>query len=59
MDQLLVDLGPECRVSLYYRVVLFGPTKGAPDAVDLAEQLGTIPYEVTCAVSSRVPRVFL
>ena len=33
---------------------------GSHSSVDkLAAQAGTIPYELTCAVSKRVPRLFL
>jgi len=35
--------------------VLFGGP--APDAAELAARIGTIPYEITCNISKRVPRV--
>ena len=57
MDQLMVDLGAELRVSRYDEVHLFG-TPDAPDAADLAAICDTIPYEITCAVSRRVPRIY-
>lgn len=59
MDQCMVDLGPEPAGKLYDPVVLFGPDPNGPDAEELAGTIGTIPYEVTCAVSKRVPRVYL
>ena len=34
---------------------VFGPRQRADE---LAEILGTIPYELTCAVSKRVPRLY-
>ena len=37
-------------------VEIFGPDNSVND---MAEQAGTIPYELTCAVSKRVPRVYL
>ena len=41
-------------------VVAFGRQGGnAITAAELAEQIGTIPYEVTCLISKRVPRVYL
>ena len=41
-------------------VVLIGlQGEGRISAEDLAEQLGTINYEVTCMISARVPRVYL
>lgn len=58
MDQIMVDLGTSGAVKRYDDVVLFGPQAGAPTAEELAELCGTIPYEVTCAVSKRVPRVY-
>lgn len=57
MDYIMVNLGSTTNVELYDRAVLFGPTKGAPTAADLAMNLGTIPYEITCGINSRVPRI--
>jgi alanine racemase len=57
MDQCLVDLGPAPRAMLYQKVTLFGPDPRGPDAAEIAALTGTIPYEVTCAVAARVPRV--
>jgi alanine racemase len=59
MDQIMVDLGPVCTVERYDPVTLFGPDPAGPDAEELATICGTIPYEVTCAVSKRVPRVYV
>jgi alanine racemase len=58
MDQLMVDLGPDLRVERYADAVLFGYSAGAPTAEDLASVCQTIPYEITCAVSKRVPRLY-
>ncbi len=58
MDQLMVDLGPELKVNLYDRAILFGSEEGAATAEDLTELTGTIPYELLCAISKRVPRIF-
>ena len=57
MDQLMVDLGTRTDVCLYDSVRLFGP--GEPDAAELARLAGTIPYEITCGITRRVPRVYL
>jgi alanine racemase len=39
-------------------VVLIGKQgKRSVTAVDVAQKIGTIPYEVCCAVSARVPRI--
>ena len=59
MDQTLVDLGREARVNLYDDVTLFGPGLEAPTAETVADIMHSIPYEVTCLVGKRVPRVFV
>jgi alanine racemase len=58
MDQCLVDIGMDADVNLYDDVVLFGPNAPAADAEELARRMHTIPYEVTCLVSKRVPRIY-
>lgn len=53
MDQCMIDLsGIDARVG--DRVSFFGHTPTA--LADLAEHAGTIPYELLCAISLRVPR---
>jgi alanine racemase len=54
MDQLLVDCGADSDVAVGDEVVLIGD---GVRAEDWAAWLGTITYEVTCGISSRVPRV--
>ncbi len=58
MDQILVDLGPRSKVKLYDEAVLFGPEKPASDACEIARLAGTIPYEITCGINARVPRIY-
>ena len=58
MDQCLVDLGPHPDAARYDRAVLFGPDPAGPDAAELADRIGTIPYEITSAISARVPRLY-
>ncbi|THB68610.1 MAG: alanine racemase [Spirochaetaceae bacterium] len=64
MDQFMIDLGLNSNVSLYDRVVLFGPPQGErfevqpATAEDIADICGTIPYEITCGISGRIPRVY-
>ena len=58
MDLVMVDLGPELRVSLYDKAILFGSEEGAMDAADLTAITETIPYELLCGISKRVPRIF-
>ena len=59
MDQIMVDLGPQTSVMKSDEVTLFGPDEPAPDAGEIAKTIGTIPYEVTCGICDRVPRVFV
>ncbi|MBP2655754.1 MAG: Alanine racemase [Firmicutes bacterium] len=60
MDQLIVDLGPICDAEIGDEAVLFGRQGDAEITVtELADLIGTINYELVCAVSSRVPRVYL
>ena len=57
MDQLMVDCGPESRVSPGDEVVLIGSQGGETiTAEDWAERLGTISYEIVCGIGPRVPR---
>lgn len=56
MDQILIDLGND-EYSLGEEVILFGDNIITAETV--AELIGTIPYEVTCAISKRVRRVYL
>lgn len=64
MDECMVDVG-DAPVSIGDEVVMLGRQAGADghvnsiDATDIAAWAATIPYEVTTAVSARVPRRFL
>lgn len=58
MDQILVNLGKDTFINLQDKAVLFGPSPDCPGADELAALLGTIPYEITCAISRRVPRIY-
>ena len=60
MDQLMVDCGPDADVHVGDEVVLIG-RQGDDEitAWEVAELLGTISYEVLCAVGPRVPRVYI
>jgi alanine racemase len=60
MDHLMVDVGVETDIQSEDDVVLMG-TSGAETITlwDIAERLGTIPYEVVCMVADRVPRVVI
>ena len=57
MDNVTVDLGPEEPPPVGEPVVLLGRQDGERVlAEEWARRLKTIPYEVTCAISGRVPR---
>lgn len=59
MDYTMVDVGAD-PVEVGDEVVLWGESpQGAIQAWEVAEKLGTIPYELTCAVSRRVKRVYI
>jgi alanine racemase len=60
MDQLMVDLGPEGEAYNGDEVLLFGTKNGdSVDAEELCRRLDTIPYELTCMVNGRVPRIYV
>ena len=56
MDMTMVDLTDLPDVHVGDEVEIFG---GRQPVDELAAVLGTIPYELTCAVSRRVPRVYI
>ncbi len=59
MDHIMVDVGNENRVELGDDVTLIG-TDGSQSitAWQMAEKIGTIPYEITCNIAQRVQRAF-
>ncbi len=60
MDQIMVDVGLTSDVRIGDEVVLLGRQGDAEIPIwEICRKLGTIPYEVTCWVSSRVPRRYL
>ena len=56
MDMSMIDLTELPSVQVGDEVEVFGRRASVDD---LALQADTIPYELTCAVSKRVPRVYL
>ena len=67
MDQCCVDIGPKPVVQRWDEAVIFGQNiipedPNLPivmqDAAALADVAGTIPYEITCGINTRVPRVY-
>jgi alanine racemase len=72
MDQCMVDVGKDPWAQKWDKVTIFGPPpSGGTTAVNgdfntaqntaqtLADALGTIPYEITCDINARVPRVYV
>jgi alanine racemase len=57
MDQCMADLRNDTDIKRWDEVTVFGAAPAA-GASDLAENVGTIPYEVTCNISRRVPRIY-
>jgi alanine racemase len=59
MDHFLVDAGDD-QLEIGDEVVILG-RQGSEEitAQEMADKLGTIPYEVVCGISARVRRVYL
>ncbi|MBE3593148.1 MAG: alanine racemase [Thermoanaerobacter sp.] len=60
MDQTMIDVTDIEGVELGDDVVIFGSQKGEKITADeIAKKLDTIPYEVYCGISRRVPRIYI
>lgn len=61
MDWIMLDVTDIPSVAVGDEVVLLGPDGrgNAIQAEELANWAGTIPYEIFCGISKRVPRVYL
>jgi len=60
MDQLMLDLGSDSHVQVGDEVVLIGESGSERiTAWDIAQTLGTIPYEITCVITNRVFREYV
>jgi alanine racemase len=59
MDQIMVDVGDD-PIRPGDEVILWGDSaQGTIQVAEVAEKVGTIPYELTCGVSQRVKRVYV
>ena len=59
MDQIMIDVGLNANIKIGDEVVLMGKSgKQNIDGWDLSKALSTIPYEICCAISARVPRKY-
>ncbi len=56
MDMCMIDLTDKMGVDVGSEVEIFGDNNPIEKMAELA---GTIPYELTCAVSKRVPRIYM
>ena len=59
MDQTMVLIDDDSDVSRDTPVEIFGYEELSPKVSEIAQIIGTIPYEVLCAVSGRVPRIYI
>jgi alanine racemase len=59
MDLTMVDVGHIPGVAVGDEVILIGSSNGkSVDAVELARLCESVPYEILCGISQRVPRVY-
>ncbi len=56
MDMCMIDLTNLKGIDVGDEVEIFGKKNSLNE---IAAQAGTIPYELTCAVSKRVPRIYM
>ena len=57
MDRIMFDIGND-NIKIGDEVILLGKSRDNKiDAWDWADKINTIPYEITCGISKRVPRV--
>ena len=57
MDQCMINLGKETEVQRWDKAVIFGPSY--INAAQVADQIKTIPHEITCNINKRVPREYV
>ena len=58
MDQCMADISAAPEARRWDEAVIFGAHPPSPGADALAALTGTIPYEIVCGISKRVPRVY-
>ena len=60
MDHVLIDLGSDTKIQVGDDVFLLAPNEGDPIHMNhLCEILQTIPYEICCRISERVPQLYI
>jgi alanine racemase len=59
MDLIMVEIGPDAKIAVGDEVILLGKQGRSEITIyELCDKLNTIPYEVTCLLSARVPKVY-
>ncbi len=59
MDMCMVDITDVPQAQVGDKVIVMGTgTDGARSICGVAQQLGTIPYEVLCGINKRIPRIY-
>lgn len=59
MDQCMIDVTSVNTVNVGDEVILFGGDGSVALPVeDIAEKMGTIPYEILCVIGKRIPRIY-
>ena len=59
MDMCMVDITDVPQAKVGDPVIVMGTgTDGARSICGVAQQLGTIPYEILCAINKRIPRIY-
>jgi len=59
MDHIMIDVGND-PIEPGDEVIVWGDGQdGTIQALEVAEKIGTIPYELTCGVSKRVKRIYI
>ena len=60
MDQMMVDLGKSSDIKVGSEVILIGKQGNEEITVkEIADLAGTIPNEISCLLSSRIPRIYV
>lgn len=60
MDQMMVDLGKSANIKVGSEVILIGKQGNEEITVkEIADLSGTIPNEISCLLSSRIPRIYV
>jgi len=60
MDLSLLDVTDIPGVDVGDEVILLGASENCSiDALQIAQELGTVPYEILCSIGRRVPRIYI